>query len=143
MSDDQIQEIQRSKAQGSAPAENKLSGYEVRDALRRERRAQLDGANGVGPARTQRQSANTGGRNRIELVDELILEFTESNGKGASGIVTYCVACDRRTVGRDSKRIFDHAALKCIVSPSAISENEVVLKDYLIYYIILVIIALT
>jgi len=102
--------------------ENKLSGYEVQDALRRERRAELDGANGVGPARTQKLSASrstssTGGRSRIELVDELILEFTESNGKGASTIVTYCVACDRRTVGRDSKRIFDHAALKCIVSP--------------------------
>jgi len=79
--------------------ENKLSGYEVRDALRRERRAELDGANGVGPARTQKLSASrstssTGGRSRIELVDELILEFMESNGKGlqpSSHIVSHVI----------------------------------------------------
>ncbi|KAG6839344.1 hypothetical protein C0991_003425 [Blastosporella zonata] len=98
----------------SAPSLNKkLSGYALREAMRNQRRAVLEGAVEVGPAR---QSSGKGpGRGQNSLADDLVLEFKEADGNGKDIKVTYCVACDRRTSGRDPRRILEHAGLKCEV----------------------------
>ncbi|KAG6847334.1 hypothetical protein H0H93_008762, partial [Arthromyces matolae] len=71
----------------------KLSGYELREALRNERRANLDGADGAGPAR--QTAAKRAGRTRVSLADDLVLEFREQNGGGKEVLVVYCIACDK------------------------------------------------
>ncbi|KAJ3563316.1 hypothetical protein NP233_g9013 [Leucocoprinus birnbaumii] len=93
-----------------------------RDAMRMERRMKMDGdSEGVGPGRKPgqlsevRESARAGpGRARLELVDKLVLEFKEptlkANQEKEISIIVYCIGCDKRTVGRSSKRIYAHGA---------------------------------
>lgn len=63
--------------------------------------------------RTARKQASGGvgqsGRKRDELTDKLVIEKQEEGGKNGARTVVYCIGCDRRSVGRDPKRIRDHA----------------------------------
>jgi len=91
-------------------------GKDLREKLRAERKANCDGAKGVGAARTPKsygidRDHSKGGRSRDTLVDELVLEFDERkpDEPNKPRPVVYCVGCDHRSVGRDTARIRGHA----------------------------------
>jgi hypothetical protein len=85
--------------------------------MRAERKIQLDGGGGIGPARPPKDHKR-GGKPRDTLVDSLVLEFDERKpGAKEPKIVVYCIGCDRSTVGRDPNRIKKHAN-NCSVGPS-------------------------
>ena len=82
--------------------------------MRAERKLRLEGGNGVGPARQSEQRKQTrhpnGGRERDELVDDLVLESDEPKPGQESRHVVYCIGCDKRAVGRNPTRIGDHGS---------------------------------
>lgn len=79
--------------------------------MRLELKSRIEGGNGVGPARHPKPLKGTkGGKPRDSLVDDLVFEFDERQpGAPKAKIVTYCVACDRKAIGRDPNRIKQHA----------------------------------
>ncbi|KXN92074.1 hypothetical protein AN958_09777 [Leucoagaricus sp. SymC.cos] len=105
---------------GVMPMKDLLSGDSAAKARvreRNERKARLEGAIGVGPARQSNASTIKGGpgRNRIDLLDELLIMAREPKADEPDKLqmVSYCVACDRRAVGRDFKRALEHGVLRC------------------------------
>ncbi|KAG6889030.1 hypothetical protein C0992_006653 [Termitomyces sp. T32_za158] len=93
-------------------------GKKAREKEQLERKSRLEGAIGVGPARQSNFSTTVKagpGRSRIELLDDLVITCQEpkSSSNPDLQVVSYCVACDKRTVGRDFKRALDHAGTKC------------------------------
>ena len=94
-----------------------LVGNHLRDAIRLERKLRAEGGNGVGPAHQTQvngSKSDKGGRRRINLLDDLIIEEVFTDKNNITKTVTYCVGCDKRAVGRDSKRVYKHA-LECDV----------------------------
>jgi len=85
----------------------------LRDKIRAERKIQLEGGNGVGPARVPKsaEQRRKGGRNRDNLVDDLVIEgkVPKTPRSHELKLVVYCIACDRMVVGRDAVRIRSHA----------------------------------
>lgn len=93
-----------------------LNPQELREKMRSQRKLFYQGlAGGIGPARTEKTSK--GGRARDILVAELVFEFNESTvaTPDKTRIVVYCIACDHRSVGRDTACIREHAS-NCKVS---------------------------
>ena len=85
----------------------------LRNKIRAERKIQLEGGNGVGPARVPKsaEQRRKGGRNRDNLIDDLVIEGKVPKAPHSCELklVVYCIACDRMVVGRDATRIRSHA----------------------------------
>jgi hypothetical protein len=88
-------------------------GKVLRNNIRAERKIQLEGGNGVGPARVPKsaEERRRGGRARDNLVDDLIIESRAPKPpphSHESRLVVYCIGCDKMVVGRDAQRIRNH-----------------------------------
>jgi hypothetical protein len=85
------------------------SGRAHRDKLRADLKIRLDGGQpeGVGPVRQPKsaEERKKGGKPRDTLADDLVFEFTEcAAGTTKEKLVVFCVACDRKAFGCDTRR---------------------------------------